>query len=54
MKIIDKCDNSYGSDEIMTDCIHQHLMPCKRNCEKFKLRPIATTEDELSIMSTWI
>ena len=49
MKIIDNCDNSYGSDDVMTDCIIQHLMPCKRDCPRFIQRPSAKKEDELSI-----
>lgn len=44
-RIIDRCDNSYGTDDLMTDCVHG-LEPCKRNCPKFKPRPKLSTDDE--------
>ena len=46
------CKNSYGINNIMTDCIHGlDTTKCSRHCEKFVRREFPKNEDEHMLSS---
>jgi hypothetical protein len=52
LPVIYYCKNSYGTDNIMTECLHGFdTTKCSRHCEKFASRDITKNEDERMLQS---
>ena len=46
------CKNSYGINDIMTECIHGlDTTKCSKQCKKFIRREIPKNEDEFMLQS---
>jgi len=52
LPIIYYCKNSYGNNNIMTECLYGlDTIKCSRHCEKFVRRDVPKNEDEKMLQS---